>query len=318
MSNRQFRIKKLKAILTAIVIVSTFLFLTLISTGCGKTGSQMKPNWEKKILEMRAAKDQSFKDLPVSPLAGIKRLTIMAGENSFLVAEGSDIVISNRRVENAKISLMGQDGSWTWENLSPDAVCRDRDKDVPSGSLLTGRVSFNISRFLLVAYPSPKRLVLIVFDPERPQYKNFKELSYFPPNSKYAVSASLEKLLNMTPLKMLTCRNMEKTFYRYATLTFKLDGKSYELTAFKTSPGSGNDQNILFIPFNDQTNGQATYGTGRFLEIHEPESTHFTLDFNVCFNPLCSYSPAFNCPIPPSENFLDIGIPAGERIYSYH
>ena len=278
----------------------------------------MEPGWEKKILELRMSKDKSFKESPSSPLAGIKRLTVLAGEKSFLVTEGSDIVISDRHSEDAKLSLLGQEGSWTWEKLSEDSNCHSRDKDITSGSSLPGRISFKVSRFLLAAYPSPKRLILIAFDPERPNYKNFKQLSYFPPNPKYSVSATLEKLPDMTPLKMLTCRNLEKTFYRYAKINFKLDGKTYELTAFKSSPDPDTAHNILFIPFNDNTNGKTTYGTGRFMEIQEPESTHFTLDFNVSFNPLCSYSPAFNCPIPPSENFLDVSIPAGEKIYSYH
>ena len=318
MSNQSFRMKKFKAILTAILLISAFTIITFLTAGCSKTSSQVKPGWEKQIMDMRVEKDKSFKESPSSPLAGLKRLTVLSGEKNFLVTEGTDIVISDRKTESAKLSLMGQDGVWTWEKLASDVVCKTRDKELQSGIALNGRVSFNVSRFLLIAYPSAKRLVLIVFDPERPQYKNFKQLSYFPPNAKYSVSATLEKLPKMTPLKMLTCRNLEKTFYRYAKIKFNLDGKPLELTAFKMSPDATSEHDILFIPFNDQTNGTSTYGTGRFLEIPEPEQTEFTLDFNICFNPLCSYSPAYNCPIPPSENFLDVSIPAGEKIYSLH
>ena len=42
-----------------------------------------------------------------------------------------------------------------------------------------------------------------------------------------------------------------------------------------------------------------SYGMGRFLEIEEPETEHFELDFQtVRFNPPCSYSPAYDCPHP--------------------
>ena len=86
------------------------------------------------------------------------------------------------------------------------------------------------------------------------------------------------------------------------------------MTAFKYAlSGEGSDG--LFIPFKDATSGRETYGAGRFLEIHEPDEERFTLDFNRCFNPLCNYSPAYNCPIPPRENHLEIAIEAGEKTY---
>ncbi len=318
MNKNLFGHRTVKPRLVSIPEMAMLLLIILVSANCSKTSSQMEPGWEQKIIEMRRMKDQSFREFPSSPLAGIKRLTVLAGEKSFLVTEGSDIIVSDRQEENTRLALIGKDGTWTWENSSSDTTCLSRDQEVPSGAVLPGRVTFKIDRLLLVAYPSAKRLILIVFDPERPQFKNFKGLSYYPPNPKYAVSAAIEKLSNMSPLKMLTCRNLEKTFYRYAKIKFKLDGQSLELTAFKSNPDPEDQSDVLFIPFNDNTNGSTTYGTGRFFEIAEPAENQFIFDFNSCFNPLCSYSPAYNCPIPPSENFLNIAIPAGEKIYSHH
>ncbi len=70
----------------------------------------------------------------------------------------------------------------------------------------------------------------------------------------------------------------------------------------------------LSIPFKDATNGGETYEVGRFLDVKEPDGDALILDFNRCYNPLCNYSPAYNCPMPPLENILKIGIPAGENI----
>ncbi len=47
------------------------------------------------------------------------------------------------------------------------------------------------------------------------------------------------------------------------------------------------------------------------------KGSEFVLDFNRCYNPLCNYSPAYNCPLPPLENFLDVAIPAGEKAYPH-
>ena len=117
-------------------------------------------------------------------------------------------------------------------------------------------------------------------------------------------------------MKIITTRKLEKTFYRYARVHFQLQGRDLELTALKTSL-EGPDAGTLFIPFKDTTNGGETYEVGRFIDVEEPAGEEFVLDFNRCYNPLCNYSPAYNCPLPPLENFLDIAIPAGEKTYPH-
>jgi uncharacterized protein (DUF1684 family) len=41
-----------------------------------------------------------------------------------------------------------------------------------------------------------------------------------------------------------------------------------------------------------------------------------TLNFNKAYNPYCAYNEGFNCPIPPSENHLNLSIRAGERNFA--
>ena len=42
------------------------------------------------------------------------------------------------------------------------------------------------------------------------------------------------------------------------------------------------------------------------------------LDFNVAYNPNCAYgSDKYNCPIPPSENMLNVALRVGEKRYAY-
>lgn len=74
----------------------------------------------------------------------------------------------------------------------------------------------------------------------------------------------------------------------------------------------------LFIPFKDKTNGAATYGGGRYLELRMGEiiDNKVVIDFNKCYNPYCAYSEGFNCPIPPLENHLDIKIEVGEKMFA--
>ena len=99
-------------------------------------------------------------------------------------------------------------------------------------------------------------------------------------------------------------------------IEFYIDGEQHELTAFKNAL-SGERSSTLFIPFRDGTTGLESYGAGRFLEIDEPAEENFVLDFNRAFNPMCNYSPAYNCPIPPQENHLPVPIRAGEKTYPH-
>jgi uncharacterized protein (DUF1684 family) len=96
---------------------------------------------------------------------------------------------------------------------------------------------------------------------------------------------------------------------------FEWEGKTRELTAFKYEL-SGDDSSRLFVPFMDATTSRESYREGRLIEIEEPETERFELDFNRAVNPPCAYSPAYDCPIPPEENHLTLPIRAGEKTYT--
>ena len=40
------------------------------------------------------------------------------------------------------------------------------------------------------------------------------------------------------------------------------------------------------------------------------------LDFNKAYNPYCAYSPDYDCPIPPKENYLTVAVKAGEKNFA--
>ena len=73
----------------------------------------------------------------------------------------------------------------------------------------------------------------------------------------------------------------------------------------------------LFIPFRDATSGKETYGAGRYLEAETIAKGKFLLDFNTAYNPYCAYNENWRCPLPPRENWLDVPIRAGERVYPH-
>ena len=90
-----------------------------------------------------------------------------------------------------------------------------------------------------------------------------------------------------------------------------------ELTVFwLTTYGGG-----LFLPFRDRTNGQETYGGGRYLldtvkgaDLGTTPSGSLVLDFNYAYHPSCAHDPVWTCPLPPPENTVPGAVRAGEML----
>jgi len=273
--------------------------------------------WKQTLLKEREQKDSEFKNSATSPMAGRDRLSIPAAGKTYIMIRDGDVSASVRSGEGAAFALLCRQGAWFWDDAAPGIDCRIGERPVIRGSeALAPGCIFRAGRLNLAAYPGPESLALIVFDPQRPQRAKFEHLLYYPPDPRYAVKARLERFAEQREVKIPTTRKLEKTFFRYGRIRFQLDGKDLELTALKSSL-EGADADFLFIPFKDMTNGGETYEVGRFLDVPVPTQPEFILDFNRCYNPLCNYSPAYNCPLPPLENILDVGIPAGEKTYPH-
>ena len=145
----------------------------------------------------------------------------------------------------------------------------------------------------------------------------FDGLDYFPPDPAYRVAATATVHADPDPVEM-TVRNGEATRYeRAVTFSFALpgdDGDPIEGTlAGYRRPGD----EALFVPFRDKTTGQETYDGGRYMDLHPDgdlsDGAEVTLDFNLAYTPFCAFADAFACPLPPSENWLDAAVRAGER-----
>ena len=270
--------------------------------------------WRAELLEHRAEKDEEFKTSTTSPMAGTQYLKSEPRDRVFLTRDGKTFDLAYEPEDGAVLEVEKKEGSWHWQPLEPGAILRQEDETVANPEALDGPALFIAGNLRLSVYPAEERITFIVFDPERPEMTSFEHLYYYPPDARYAVSSRLTELGEPEELVMLTSRNLEKTFYRFARIRFALDGQQHELTAFKVAL-EGDGSKMLFIPFRDATSGKETYGAGRFMEIEVPDEELFVFDFNRAFSPLCNYSPAYNCAIPPPENHLEVALRAGEKTY---
>ena len=47
-------------------------------------------------------------------------------------------------------------------------------------------------------------------------------------------------------------------------------------------------------------------GMGRYVDVRPLHHGRFSVDFNYAYNPYCAYNPTWSCPIPPTENRLNV------------
>lgn len=151
---------------------------------------------------------------------------------------------------------------------------------------------------------------------------SFKSLDFFDIDKEYRVEAELELTPESRIFEMQTTTDRLPLFRSYGIAHFTLNDKKYTLNLYQSQDylNSIEHENLLFLPYNDLTNGDSSYSGGRFIDVEIPNKGSYTiiLDFNKSYNPYCAYNHKYSCPIPPSENNLQVAIPAGVKNYKKH
>lgn len=142
--------------------------------------------------------------------------------------------------------------------------------------------------------------------------KNFRGLDFFTYDSSYVVIAKLMKTPKEKPFMMLTTTDMFLEYIKYGTVRFELLSNQYSLDIYKNLEDP-NEQYNLFLPFLDDTNGNESYGGGRYINLDIPKGDSLLIDFNSAFNPYCVYDEKYSCPIVPRENYMPLEINAGVK-----
>ncbi len=136
---------------------------------------------------------------------------------------------------------------------------------------------------------------------------NFEGISYFPADHNYKVKATVRTTTMSDSVSITNVLGITSTVPIAAQLEFMLQGKHYSLIALD----EGTDE--FFVIFGDLTNGDSSYGGGRFIYPKKADNgEQTTLDFNLAINPPCAFTDFATCPLPPSKNKMDLRIESGE------
>lgn len=160
-------------------------------------------------------------------------------------------------------------------------------------------------------------------DPESSPLKkkdlaSFKTLSFFPIDTSYSVTAKLKRTPNEQPFFMPTTTERMSQEVLYGVASFEIHGEKFSLNVYQNIVLRETEEfkDYLFLPFSDLTNGEETYGGGRYIDLSIPEGDSITINFNKAYNPYCAYDAKYSCPIVPKENNLDYAIEAGVKNYN--
>lgn len=151
------------------------------------------------------------------------------------------------------------------------------------------------------------------------EFADFHSLEFFDIDQKYCVKANFQKLDSTRTFRLTYSNDPDvPEFTTFGVLDFDIDGFHFHLFVYQNSAWKDlpHYNHILFLPFKDWTNGNESYGGGRFLDIRFYDDEDFVIiDFNKSYNPPCAYNYYMACPLIPDSNHLECEIPVGIKTY---
>lgn len=146
------------------------------------------------------------------------------------------------------------------------------------------------------------------------QRAEFEGLDYFDLDPDYRFDVEIREHDTKETVTVATTTEGEREYVEWGEFDFTVDGEACTLQVYSR----GDDDEGFWLPFRDATSGEETYGAGRYLELGADDRTGdgaWVVDFNRAYSPFCAYNPAYECPLVPMANWLNVEIRAGEKTY---
>ena len=150
------------------------------------------------------------------------------------------------------------------------------------------------------------------------QKKSFSGLDYYDYDPQWNINARLDFDIESEEFEIPLRDDGGFRMKRLAYARFTHASKEYRLSLFWVLGYSGG----LFLPFRDESSksGEIFEGSRYLIDTMKGadlggDSQSIRLDFNFAYNPSCAYNAAWDCPLAPQENWLEIAVLAGEKAF---
>ncbi len=280
----------------------------------------------------RRAKDDYFRDHPWSPLRAFERFDYPARHPQPAILGSADEVevqlpgeaIAPRHLAIVVLQPEGEKAAWRFrvENLGPAGSVDIGGEPLEVGAR-AGRVRIvpeetviEIGSYAVRPYVQGGAGILILFDRRRTAPECFVPPRYFAVDPTFRFRAPLIRETEPELLSLQTSLGRTKDYRRVGHFDLPIGDSDFRVYAYQPDFVAQAEE-LLTILFTDATTGKETHGAGRYLDLDTPVDGLYSIDFNRAYNPYCSYTDVYNCPIPPRENRLAVAIRAGEKSYRH-
>jgi uncharacterized protein len=239
------------------------------------------------------------------------------GANTIGSAEGMDVRLLVARAP-ARVGTLTVNGDSLALEVAPGAKVRlqSRTEDLAGQRIALATDAgghptvIDLGGPLFYVIKRGDRLFVRVKDPNSEARRSFTGIERFPVDPRWRVKAKLEPDVPPRTVSVPDVLGGVSEEPTPGTLVFRLRGRECRLR-----PTGEPGQPLSFV-FGDASNGDATYGGGRFLETEALAADGtVTIDFNRAYNPPCAFTPYATCPLPPEGNKLPFAVEAGEKTY---
>lgn len=279
-------------------------------------GCQQQPDTEyvKSIKEFHSQRIDRLKK-PGSWLSLVGLYWLKDGENSFGTDESNDIKFpSNLGSENLGTFVLKDSVVSIKINETGKVYCNDTlvSSQIMLSDITGKPTILNSGSLSWYIIQRGDKFGIRLKDSEAPLLKEFEDIEMFDVDSVWRIPAKFVAYESPKEVLIPTAIGTFEESVVIGKFEFTIDN-----TLFSLEPSVS--ENGYFLVFGDKSNGEETYGAGRFLYIEKPDSSEqLYIDFNRAYNPPCVFTKYATCPLPRKENSINIKILAGERnFHSY-
>jgi len=287
-----------------IIFITLFVFVLLFSCTPEK-----KSEHELEVVKFHKKRIERLKEKTSwLSLAGL--FWLKEGVNTFGADHANDIVFPENKAPKKIGHFILKDGVVT-AIINDDVIILSDSiavKETVLKSDITGSPTIlNFGSLSWYLIKRGEKYGIRLKDSESNLLKEFVDIDMFPVDSAFKVIADFKPYESPREIEIPTAIGTIEKSFSPGKLLFEINGTPLELEP--TISGKR-----LFLVFADETNGNETYGAGRFLYVDKPDSTgRVIIDFNKSYNPPCVFTKFATCQLPTKENFLQIRITAGEK-----
>ena len=286
------------------------LAIALMAAAPARPHAAAPDTFETATLKDREDTVRYFHEDAMSPLATILRQDFAPGGDWITIGAAADnaVVLADSSVSAHHMRVRVEGQGFRAEVVDTAARFETKGAREAAASLAPSTIGVGRFRVRLSYQNAP---AVIVFDPRKPATASFHGPTYWPYNRRYRFTLALVAEPKSDTVYVESTHSQPRAALRVGRFTLVLPGRTVKLAAYRLlEPGVGADD--LGLYFMDSTCGKGSYHGGRYVNAEKQPDGRWLIDLNRAYNPSCSYSPHYNCPIPPLENRLTIRIPAGE------